>query len=150
MTFPFVDGFFMVNELPDGRCWCFLVDFLWYLGWDCSTDYYYLTHLLEDVFPLYLTAHKHVNNFHIDHLYVYHHSDVGRHCCRRTELQNMLYVFFSPTVPSVCSMPAFNWMLSSEEHDLGSMLSFSFKCLHCNFSWMTVSHVSACEQDTTL
>lgn len=78
MTFAFVDGFFMVSELLDGRCSCFPVDFLWFLGWDCSTDYYCLIHLLKDVFPLYLTAHKHVNNFPIDHLYVYHRSNVGR------------------------------------------------------------------------
>lgn len=79
-------------------------------GWDCSTDYYCLTHLLEDVFPLYLTAHKHVNNFHIDHLYVYHCSDVGRDIPVgvQTSWISCMCLFLSPTVPSVCSMPTFN------------------------------------------
>lgn len=135
MTFAFADGFFMVNELPDGRCWCFPVDFLWILGWDCSRDYYCLKHLLDDEFPLYLAAHKHMNNFHILHLYVYHCINMGRNipvgiqsswiCC--------MCLFFKPTLPSVCCVPAFIWMLSS---DLRSMFSLSFEWLHYNFSWM--------------
>lgn len=90
-------------------------------------DYYCLT-FVGGCFHCTLSLPNIQNNRvnYIDHLYMFHHRDVDAFLWAYGALGCAVFLSFSFFLPSVHSMPTLNQIISNEEHDLGSIFSFSF------------------------